>query len=158
MLTVFFLFVYHHVYYNCCDALERQWKNNNKWHRVQIYKTFLKVVFLHFQHYEWENKAGNLQCLYSLLKKLFLISHFISTYSHTHYIQVEVFWAVMLCNVAGGYKCFRGPCCLHVQGEDGGSMDLWNVGFLPQYYKETQKALNWISTAMKTPISHPIYA
>jgi hypothetical protein len=31
--------------------------------------------------------------------------------------QVKVFWVVMLCSVAVGYQCFRGPCCLHLQGE-----------------------------------------
>jgi hypothetical protein len=45
-------------------------------------------------------------------------------------IQVEVFWSVMLCSVAVGYEHFRGPSCLHLQGdnnltslhpEDGGS-------------------------------------
>jgi hypothetical protein len=32
-------------------------------------------------------------------------------------IQIEVFWVVMLCSVVVGYQCFRGSCCLHVQGE-----------------------------------------
>jgi hypothetical protein len=32
-------------------------------------------------------------------------------------IQVEVFWAVTPCNVVVGYRCFRGPCSLHIQGE-----------------------------------------
>jgi hypothetical protein len=27
----------------------------------------------------------------------------------------------MLCSVVVGYKCFRGPCCLHLQGEDRGT-------------------------------------
>jgi len=39
-------------------------------------------------------------------------------------IQVKVFWVVSLCSVVVGYKCFGGPCCLNIQGEDGGSMDL----------------------------------
>jgi hypothetical protein len=29
--------------------------------------------------------------------------------------QVEVFWVVTPCNVVGGYRRFRGPCCLHFQ-------------------------------------------
>jgi hypothetical protein len=32
-------------------------------------------------------------------------------------IQVMVFWVVMLCTVTVGYQHFRGPCCLHLQGE-----------------------------------------
>jgi len=31
-------------------------------------------------------------------------------------IQV-VFWVVMLCSVVVGYRCFRGYCCLHLQGD-----------------------------------------
>jgi len=51
--------------------------------------------------------------------------------------QVKVFWVVILCSIVVGHKCFKGPCCLHLQGEvdamgkkwplhpeDGGSMDL----------------------------------
>jgi len=30
--------------------------------------------------------------------------------------QVEVFWVVLLGSVAVGYNCFRGLCCLHLQG------------------------------------------
>jgi hypothetical protein len=37
--------------------------------------------------------------------------------SMTVMFQVEVFWVVMPCNVVVGYQCFRGPCCLHLQGE-----------------------------------------
>jgi len=37
-----------------------------------------------------------------------------------------------------GYQCFRGP-----YPEDGGSVDLWNTGTLPQHYNgiTTQKTL-----------------
>jgi hypothetical protein len=31
--------------------------------------------------------------------------------------QVEVFWVVTACSVPVGYQHFRGPCCLHLQGE-----------------------------------------
>jgi hypothetical protein len=34
--------------------------------------------------------------------------------------KVEVFWVVMPCSVMVGYQHFRGPCCLHVQGEVAG--------------------------------------
>jgi len=33
--------------------------------------------------------------------------------------KVEVIWVVTPCSVAVGYWQFRGPCCLHLQGEDG---------------------------------------
>jgi hypothetical protein len=46
-------------------------------------------------------------------------------------IQVEVFLPVALCSVVVGYLRFRGP-------EDGGTMDLWNVGILPQHYTASQ--------------------
>jgi len=38
----------------------------------------------------------------------------------------------------GRYQPSRGPCCLHVQGEDGGSMDLWKVVILPQHCTASQ--------------------
>jgi hypothetical protein len=38
-------------------------------------------------------------------------------------IEVKVFWVVTPCGVVG-YQCFRGVCCLHLQGEDGSSIDL----------------------------------
>jgi hypothetical protein len=38
--------------------------------------------------------------------------------------QVDVFWIVMACSVVVGYQHFRGPRCFHLQGGDGGSMDL----------------------------------
>jgi len=30
-------------------------------------------------------------------------------------IQVEVFWAAILCSDVVRYQCFGGPCCLHPQ-------------------------------------------
>jgi hypothetical protein len=35
-------------------------------------------------------------------------------------IQV-IFWVVMPCNTAIEYQHFRGPCCLHLQGEVNGT-------------------------------------
>jgi hypothetical protein len=32
-------------------------------------------------------------------------------------IQIEVFWAVTLCNEVVGYQCFGGPCCFHLLDE-----------------------------------------
>jgi hypothetical protein len=51
-------------------------------------------------------------------------------------IKVEFFWAVTPCSILVGRQRFGGPRCLYFQGEvtgpqDGGSMDLWNVGILP---------------------------
>jgi len=52
-------------------------------------------------------------------------------------LQIEVFWVVMPCNVVG-YQRFGNPCCLRLHPEEGGSMDLWNVDILPQYYTASQ--------------------
>jgi len=46
--------------------------------------------------------------------------------------QVEVFYVVVR------YQRFRGPCCFQLQGEDGGSTDLWNIGIFPQHYTTSQ--------------------
>jgi len=54
-------------------------------------------------------------------------------------IQVKVFWVVMLWSHAEGYQCFRGPCSLHIQSEDGGSKILQNNGILlAQHYMASQ--------------------
>jgi len=36
-----------------------------------------------------------------------------------------------------GYERFGGPSCLHLR-EDGGSMDIWNFGILPQHNTASQ--------------------
>jgi len=48
-----------------------------------------------------------------------LIGLVIKKYEHSsgenklsYIIQVKVFWVVMLCSVAVGHHCFRGPYCL----------------------------------------------
>jgi len=50
--------------------------------------------------------------------------------------QVEVFWIVTPCSAVAGYQSVRGPCCFYP--EDRASLDLWNVGILPQHYKASQ--------------------
>jgi len=52
--------------------------------------------------------------------------------------QAEVFWTVTACSVAVGYQGFGEPCCLLLQGEDGGSLALQNVGILPQHVTPSQ--------------------
>jgi hypothetical protein len=50
-------------------------------------------------------------------------------------IEVEVFWVMTPCSAVVAYQCFRGPCCLHLQGkEDGSSMGLSIFVSLPQNY------------------------
>jgi len=43
---------------------------------------------------------------------------------------VAVSWAVTQCSVVVGHQRFRGSCCFHLQGKDGGS----SVDNLPQHY------------------------
>jgi hypothetical protein len=39
--------------------------------------------------------------------------------------KMAVFWVVAPCSLVEVYQRFRGPCCLHHQGDnDGGSKDL----------------------------------
>jgi len=35
--------------------------------------------------------------------------------------QVVIFWVVTPCTDVVQYQCFRGPCCLHLQGEVNGA-------------------------------------
>jgi len=44
------------------------------------------------------------------------------------FFQAEVVWVMTPCSVVVGYQ----------YDEDGGSMDLWNVGILPQHYTASQ--------------------
>jgi len=48
-------------------------------------------------------------------------------------IQLMVVFIMTLCGRVTGYQCFRGQCCLHLQGEDGG-----NMTFCFCYYINTQ--------------------
>jgi len=41
-------------------------------------------------------------------------------------IQVEVFWVVTPCSVVVVHQSFRGPCCLHLQGEVTGDRKKWH--------------------------------
>jgi len=52
--------------------------------------------------------------------------------------QVEIFWVVTPFSTVVWYQRFKGPCCLHLHPECGGSMELWNVGILPQDYTASQ--------------------
>jgi hypothetical protein len=68
--------------------------------------------------------------------------------------RLMVFWVVTPYSVVVGYQCFGSPCCFHLQGEladmgengipatshpeDEGSMDLRNVGILPQHFTASQ--------------------
>jgi hypothetical protein len=64
-------------------------------------------------------------------------------------IQVAVFWIITPCSNVG-YQRFRGPRCLHLQGEvnpsnrrllcrdDWASLDLRNIGILPHNYTASQ--------------------
>jgi hypothetical protein len=56
-------------------------------------------------------------------------------------MQVVVFWVVTPCSAVVGYQHFRRPYCLHLHSllpEDGGSMELRNVGILSQHYTASQ--------------------
>jgi hypothetical protein len=33
------------------------------------------------------------------------------------YTKIAVFWVVAPCSLVEVYQCFRGPCCLHHQGD-----------------------------------------
>jgi hypothetical protein len=43
--------------------------------------------------------------------------------------QVEVFWFLTPCSVVVGYQRFRGPCCIHLQGDVAGMEE--NAGDFP---------------------------
>jgi hypothetical protein len=74
-------------------------------------------------------------------------------------VQVEVFQVVTPRSVMVGYQHFRGPCCLHLQGEVNhrpedfdlnihhqGNLKSWTVFykiFISQTYRKLTNLLNW---------------
>jgi len=41
---------------------------------------------------------------------------------HVRFGVFMVFWVVIPCSDVAGYQPFRGPCYLHLQGEDEGTL------------------------------------
>jgi hypothetical protein len=79
---------------------------------------------------------SNPSCFENIHFNIILFSmHSLALVDYSIDVQVQLFWVVMECSVVEGYHCFVGPCCLP---EDGGSMDLRNVGILPQHYTASQ--------------------
>jgi len=69
--------------------------------------------------------------------------------------QVNIFWAAMPYSAVVGCQHFRGPCCLHLQGEiDGSSMDIWNVSILPQQHTASQPRGPWLEATFLLYWSH----
>jgi hypothetical protein len=42
-------------------------------------------------------------------------------------ILIVIFWVMKPCNDVVGYRCFRGSCCLHLQGGFHGDEDKFEV-------------------------------
>jgi len=79
------------------------------------------------------------------------ILHNFRTVNHLLFRPVQVFRVVTPCSVVVGYQHFRS---LHP--EDGASMDLWNVGILPQHYTawQSRRPRLEVSLAWKVQNSH----
>jgi hypothetical protein len=60
--------------------------------------------------------------------------HFLFPTGAAIFLDVAVFWVVALCRLVEVYRRFRGPHCLHYQGDDlsdnGGSKHFWKIGKL----------------------------
>jgi hypothetical protein len=52
----------------------------------------------------------------------------------TSSMEMKVFCDVAPCSLVGADRRFRGAYSLHLQGDDGGSRHLWNVGTLQRGY------------------------
>jgi hypothetical protein len=53
-------------------------------------------------------------------------------------VHIKIFWIVRPCSIAIGYQCFKGPCYLYLQGQDGGSRDTTHkTSTLPSFLLHT---------------------
>jgi hypothetical protein len=81
------------------------------------------------------------------------------------YIHVSIFWVVTPCGDMVGYQRLWGSHCFHLQllnfleGEDGGSVILRNVGILPQWHTAPQPTRQRLesSSPWKPQILYCIY-
>jgi hypothetical protein len=54
-------------------------------------------------------------------------------------MNMAVFWLVLPCSLVEVYRRFSRDCCLHQEGDDGGSKHLLNVGkLLPDYTRRRE--------------------
>jgi len=63
-----------------------------------------------------------------------MLLRYLQTTNWIFLIRVTVCWVVTPCSDVTGYQRFEGPWCLHLQGDDVGSMALQNVHILPHHY------------------------
>jgi hypothetical protein len=57
--------------------------------------------------------------VFSIGGKLFVLTHPSSAAFTVASVHVVVFWAVTPFSLLGGYPCFGGKCCLHLQSRHG---------------------------------------
>jgi len=65
----------------------------------------------------------------------------VNSISEKEFVQVKVFWVLTVCSVAIGYWCFRGPCCLHPQGEVIGA-GKWGIDIGREYKRGYSPAVH----------------
>jgi hypothetical protein len=85
---------------------------------IRNFKNFYTVVISFFKYKNVNSKAATL-LVFMAVK-----------------IQIEVFCIVTMCCVVIGHQCFRGPCCLSLQGELK-IKAAWTSETLLSYHKTT---------------------
>jgi hypothetical protein len=75
-------------------------------------------AFIHF-YFLWAARCASLE----QIKYTHCMAAYMQDYRVLHHsiVKMAVFWVVAPCSLVEVYQRFRSICCLHHQGDDGGS-------------------------------------
>jgi hypothetical protein len=126
--------------HGCKDTLQVMWcVAHNK-----------EKLLLHHVKYDVFSLIAHIQILYLLLNLSDLCDKIVYWYyfscirmvqvknTWSFLLKTDVFWITVPCSLEEVYRCLRGTCCLHHQGDDRGTSSPWWWG--------QQALLKWTST------------
>jgi hypothetical protein len=115
-----------------------------------LYRIYRPVQILMVSTFEWHNSTSVTETIYrpwhcnvtTFQQTIVFINNLWTdlkqNFTQLLMMQVEVFWVVTPYSVVVGYQRFRGPCCLHLQGEVKWwrpCSDMWNLSLMSTFCK-----------------------